>query len=128
MSQNLEQIRMNLEKQDSDTLLENWTNNDKSIYSEDTFDIMQSILENRGIALQVQKQYVKPTMTEKEKSTSIKILYTILLLFLAIGWWIGLQIFEISNLGPGFTLGHIVQMLIILLIIAFPIRKVWKKK
>jgi len=62
------------------------------------------------------------------KSKKKKIISTVIIIIGAIIWWSVLLIKNPSKLGPGITLGHLIQAAVIIIITFVIVKIIWRKK
>ncbi len=65
---------------------------------------------------------------QSQKSKKKQLLKTVVVIICALIWWLVVLVKDPSNLGPGITLGHLLQASVMFVIAFVIVRRIWQKK
>ena len=74
-----------------------------------------------------EESYSKDVEIQPPKSKKNNKLKTLIVIIGAIIWWVVLLVKNPSNLGPGITLGHLIQAFVIFIVASAIVKIIWRK-
>lgn len=77
---------------------------------------------------QIKEKKMENNKFQAPKSKKKQLVKTVVVLIIALIWWLIVFVKNPSNLGPGITLGHLIQASVIFGIAFLIVRRIWRKK
>lgn len=121
-------IRDNMKSKSDEELLNIWKENNRNEYSDDAFKIIKELILERNLELPEQNEALLDNDSQiTSLSLKSKIIKTILLFALVIFWLYFINIINPSNLDQRLIIAHLIGWGVIIFIIIFRMRKIWRQ-